>query len=282
VLIIDDDAHVRELVRTRFENNNFRVLEAPTGELGVAFFGDAVDVIDVVVIDVGLPGIDGFNVLRRIRASSNVPIVMLTASDGESDRVLGLEIGADDYVVKPFLMRELVARVRALLRRAHPPESVDDPDILQFGNVTVDLHAFEVFFDGTAQGLTAGAQDVDAISIVDGTLYFSTVGNTNPTGLTGTADDADIYSWDGTSFARVWDASAAGLPDGADIDGLTMIDTTHFFVSFGNAKTSLPAIGVVQDEDVVEFDGDWSIFFDGTEQGLGASGQLDLDAIDIG
>lgn len=151
VLVIDDDAHVRELVRTRLEANNFRVLEADTGERGMTVFDDAVD---VVVIDVGLPGIDGFSVLRRIRASSAVPIVMLTASDGESDRVLALDIGADDYIIKPFLPRELVARVRAVLRRTQRPDTVEDPDTLRFGNVTVDLHAFEVQRDGQTLALT--------------------------------------------------------------------------------------------------------------------------------
>ena len=112
-------------------------------------------------------------------------------------------------------------------------------------------------------------------------LYFSTVGNTNPPGVGGTADDADIYAWNGASFSRVLDASVVGLPAGANVDGYVRIDGTHFLLSFSGATTAVPVIGNVQDEDVVYYNaGAWSVYFDGTPKGLTADNQ-DVDAFDI-
>jgi hypothetical protein len=127
--------------------------------------------------------------------------------------------------------------------------------------------------------LTAAGQDIDAMDIVGGVLYFSTVGNTNPPNVGGTADDADIYSWNGSAFARVFDATAAGVPGGANIDGLKVVDGNTFYMSFTGDVT---IAGVAyQDEDVVLYDaGTWSLYFDGTARGLTAAGQ-DIDAMDI-
>jgi hypothetical protein len=153
--------------------------------------------------------------------------------------------------------------------------AVQDEDVVYYNN-----GAWSVYFDGTGLGLTAGNQDLDAIDIIGGTLYFSTLGNTNPPGLGGTADDADIYSWNGVSFARVWDASAAGLAGTADVDGLSFVDAAHFYLSF-NTNTDLAGLGTVQGEDVVYYDnGTWSVYFDGTAQGLTAP-QQQVDAIDV-
>jgi hypothetical protein len=153
--------------------------------------------------------------------------------------------------------------------------TVQDEDVIYYNN-----GAWSVYFDGTGLGLTAGNQDLDAIDIIGGTLYFSTLGNTNPPGLGGTADDADIYSWNGTSFARVWDASAAGLAGTADVDGLSFVDAAHFYLSF-NTTTALAGLGTVQGEDVVYYDnGTWSVYFDGTSQGL-TTPQQQVDAIDV-
>ncbi|MDJ0323686.1 S8 family serine peptidase [Cryobacterium sp. PH31-AA6] len=154
--------------------------------------------------------------------------------------------------------------------------AVQDEDVVFY-----DAGTWSVFFDGTARGLTAANQDLDAISVVGGTLFFSTVGNTNPPGVTGAADDADIYSWNGSAFARVWDASANGLAAGANLDGLVRVDATHFYLSF-SADTTVPGLGAVQDEDVLYYNaGTWSVYFDGTAHGLGASGNLDVDAFDL-
>lgn len=157
---------------------------------------------------------------------------------------------------------------------------VQDEDVVFYNAGT-----WSVYFDGTANGLgTTGNLDLDAISVAGTTLYFSTFGNTNPPGVGGTADDADIYSWNGTSFARVIDATAITnpLPAAANVDGFVRFDATHFSVSFSADTTTLPVLGAVQDEDVVYYNaGTWSVYFDGTAHGLGTSGNLDVDAFDV-
>lgn len=154
--------------------------------------------------------------------------------------------------------------------------TVQDEDIVYF-----NAGAWSVQFDGTAFGLTAGNLDIDAFDYVGPTLYLSTSGNTNPPGAGGAADDADIYRWNGgSSYTRIFDASTAGLPGGANVDGLTMVDTTHFYLSF-TSDVAITGLGTVQDEDVIYYNaGAWSIRVDGTGLGL-TSGNLDLDAIDI-
>ncbi|MGD9958243.1 multicopper oxidase domain-containing protein [Nocardioides sp.] len=155
--------------------------------------------------------------------------------------------------------------------------TVQDEDIVYYDN-----GAWSTYFDGTARGLTANNQDLDAISIVGATIYFSTVGNTNPPGVTGAADDADIYSWNGTAFARVVDATAIGLPAATNVDGLVWQDSTHQYLSFAPDTTVVPGLGATQDEDVVHRGGTaWSTYFNGTAHGLGTSGNLDLDAFDL-
>ena len=116
ILLIEDEADIADLLRLYFENEGFRLVHAESGEIGL----ERLDERDprVVLLDIGLPGIDGIEVCRRIRATSDVPVIMLTARDSEVDTVVGLEIGADDYVTKPFSARELVARVKAVLRRS--------------------------------------------------------------------------------------------------------------------------------------------------------------------
>lgn len=126
------------------------VTEAATGEHGLELMNES---FDLVLVDVGLPGIDGFTVVRAIRERHLTPIVMLTAAADEPDRVLGLELGADDYVVKPFLTREFVARVHALLRRSVRGEAVDSGKIT-FGRIVIDPLAQEVVRDGNALHLT--------------------------------------------------------------------------------------------------------------------------------
>ncbi len=154
--------------------------------------------------------------------------------------------------------------------------AVQDEDIVYYNAGT-----WSVYFDGTAAGLTSNNQDIDAFNIVGGTIYFSTAGNTNPPGVGGTADDADIYSWNGTSFTRVWDATAAGFATTANVDGFVRgVDNTHFYLSFVT-DTTVPGLGTVQDEDVVfNSSGTWSVYFDGTAHGL-TSNNLDIDAFDI-
>ena len=156
--------------------------------------------------------------------------------------------------------------------------TVQDEDVVYYNN-----GVWSLYFDGTAHGLgTSNNLDIDAMDIVGGVLYFSTAGNTNPPGVGGTADDADIYAWDGTSYTRVWDATAAGLAGGANVDGFVRVDATHFYLSFSSTSTTLPGIGTVQDEDIVfNNNGVWSVFFDGTAYGLGTSNNLNIDAFDL-
>ena len=116
VLLIEDEEEIADLLRMAFDREGLRLVHATSGEDGLALL----DTYDprVVLLDVGLPGIDGFEVCRRIRKDSDVPVIMLTARDTEIDTIVGLEIGADDYVTKPFSVRELLARVTAVLRRS--------------------------------------------------------------------------------------------------------------------------------------------------------------------
>jgi DNA-binding response OmpR family regulator len=119
VLLIEDEEEIAELLRMAFEREGFRLVHASSGESGLDRLRDRE--ARVVLLDVGLPGIDGFEVCRRIRSGSAVPVIMLTARDTEIDTIVGLELGADDYVTKPFSVRELVARTKAVLRRSEDP-----------------------------------------------------------------------------------------------------------------------------------------------------------------
>lgn len=164
--------------------------------------------------------------------------------------------------------------------------NVKDEDIVHW-NGTV----WSMYFDGSLHGMNASSgHDINAFTIVGatagtgGTLYFSTVGNARPQGLTGPIDNADIYSWDGTVFAKVWDATDNGIPRSAELNGMGFVDATDIYMSFGDDNTRIPGIGRHQDEDVVHFDGvtdTWDLYFDGTTNGLGTSGNLQLDAIDV-
>ena len=136
VLLVEDEPSVGELVRTYLSRDGYSVVWVRSGE-------DALVELDrrpvrIVVLDIGLPGKDGFDVCREIRMRSKVPIVMLTARDEEPDRIVGLEVGADDYMTKPFNPRELVARVRAILRRAAPDRARRESAVLHHGDLSVD------------------------------------------------------------------------------------------------------------------------------------------------
>src|ERR687886_1462099 len=119
ILLVDDEEAVQKLLSYPLERDGFRVLQARNGEEALALF-DA-EPVDLVVLDLMLPKVDGLEVCKRLRADSDVPIIMLTARGDELDKVLGLELGADDYITKPFSIREFRSRVRALLRRATAP-----------------------------------------------------------------------------------------------------------------------------------------------------------------
>ena len=134
VLLIEDEEEIADLLRMAFEREGFRLIHAADGESGLERMRDRDP--RAVLLDVGLPGIDGFEVCRRIRAISDVPVIMLTARDTEIDTIVGLEIGADDYVTKPFSVRELVARVKAVLRRSE--ETPIERTVLEVGEFVID------------------------------------------------------------------------------------------------------------------------------------------------
>lgn len=157
ILLVDDEAIVREVVERYLRQEGFRVEQAADGPEALRRFAAARP--DLVVLDLMLPGVDGLEVCRRIRAQSNVPIVMLTAKGDETDTVIGLGVGADDYVAKPFSPRELVARIKAVLRRAGAqPTSEDDP--LHFGAIVIRPDRRQVEVDGQAVDLTAREFDL--------------------------------------------------------------------------------------------------------------------------
>ena len=142
LLVIDDEANLRHTVSYALRQEGYEVLTAADGDEGLAVFRQAAP--DLVILDVMLPGQDGFEVCRRLRRESDVPVVMLTARDTELDKIVGLEIGADDYLAKPFSMRELIARVRALLRRSSRRADAELPATLDRDGISVDAARREV------------------------------------------------------------------------------------------------------------------------------------------
>jgi DNA-binding response OmpR family regulator len=146
VVVVEDDPSIADLVDTYLRRDGFRVYQASDGETALKTIRDRQP--KLLILDLGLPGqIDGIEVCRHVRATSDIPIIMLTARDDELDRVLGLEMGADDYVTKPFSPRELVARVKAILRRAERPAVT--PSVVTVGTIDVDLGRREARLAGT-------------------------------------------------------------------------------------------------------------------------------------
>ncbi|MEN8040088.1 MAG: response regulator transcription factor [Actinomycetota bacterium] len=152
ILIVDDEPELRRMLRNYLLNDGFTVDDVATGSDAATYLQATAP--DLVILDVGLPDIDGFEVLRRIRASSEVPVIMLTARADEIDRVVGLSVGADDYVTKPFSPRELAARINAVLRRGRATEP-SSTDLLDFHGLSIDARSREVRADGATVELSA-------------------------------------------------------------------------------------------------------------------------------
>src|SRR3989442_15434301 len=153
ILLVDDEDSVQKLLTYPLERDGFRVVQARDGEQALRLFGD--ERIDLVVLDLMLPKVDGLEVCKRLRAGSDVPIIMLTARGEELDKVLGLELGADDYITKPFSIREFRSRVRALLRRASVSRQVDGGgDVISAEGLTIDLARRAVEIRGERVQLT--------------------------------------------------------------------------------------------------------------------------------
>lgn len=154
ILVVDDDPHIREVICFALEKAGMHVAAAKDGAEALTQFERAAP--DLVVLDIGMPEIDGLEVCRRIRKSSDTPILFLSARSDEIDRVLGLELGGDDYVTKPFSPRELVARVSAILKRAKPATAPAEANgVLERGQLRLDPDRFDVRYGGASVQLTA-------------------------------------------------------------------------------------------------------------------------------
>ena len=156
ILIADDDAHIRQLLAFALRKAGFEVAESGDGE--AALKAIAARAPQLVVLDINMPGMDGLEVCRRLRATSEIPILFLSSRDDEIDRVLGMELGADDYVVKPFSPREVVARVTAILRRTdgQKGKTAPSPDAgMVHGKLTLDPSGWRAVWDGRDVPLTA-------------------------------------------------------------------------------------------------------------------------------
>ena len=154
ILIVDDDPHIRQLLVFALGKAGFDTIEAGDGEAAVVM--GQLNAPDLVVLDINMPRMDGLEVCRRLRAQGDTPILFLSSRDDEIDRVLGIELGADDYVVKPFSPREVVARVMAILRRtgSRPPDVAKGGAHITHGNIMLDIEGWRACWNGTDVPLT--------------------------------------------------------------------------------------------------------------------------------
>src|SRR3990172_568059 len=150
ILVVDDEPQLVKVLRGYLEQAGFRVVTAHDGQMALTQYKH--EKPDLILLDLNLPGMDGIDVARRLRATSNVPIIMVTARVEETDRLIGLELGADDYVTKPFSLREVVARVRAVLRRAEAEPMT--PEIIRVADIVIDLTRHTVARGGEPIDLT--------------------------------------------------------------------------------------------------------------------------------
>lgn len=144
IMIVDDDENIAQLVRLYLEKEGFEIISSNRGDAALAAF--KANPPSLVLLDIMLPGIDGWQVCRAIRQISSIPIIMLSAKDETFDKVLGLELGADDYITKPFDPKELVARVKAVLRRGQSDQQ--ENDTVSFPGLTISMSRYEVFYQG--------------------------------------------------------------------------------------------------------------------------------------
>ena len=158
LLVVDDDAELRELLQEYLEQKGYAVVcveDAPAMDAALA-----AHTVDLVVLDIMLPGEDGLSIARRLKEQGNSPIIMLSAQGEDVDRIVGLEVGADDYMAKPFNPRELLARIRAVLRRGTARDAAEDEHLVSFGPFVLDLNAHRLVNDGKVVSLTGGEFDL--------------------------------------------------------------------------------------------------------------------------
>lgn len=153
ILIVDDEPRYVRLMEANLLSDNYQVLKAYNGEQALEIVANQNP--DLVLLDIMMPVLDGFTVCERIRKFSTIPIIVVTVKGEEQDRVRGLDLGADDYIVKPFSATELLARVRAVLRRAARPTSVPTPSVFRHGSMEIDMAKAEVFLNGKMVYLSA-------------------------------------------------------------------------------------------------------------------------------
>jgi DNA-binding response OmpR family regulator len=199
VLVVEDDTSIARSLNDSLSDAGFTVTHVANGRDAIAAAGEA----DVILLDLGLPDIDGYDVCRTVRAESSVPIIVVTARSEEFDRVLGLELGADDYMVKPFGFRELVARIRAVTRRAGTDlDSADDASnqTIAVGPLTIDRRAHRVLFAGTEIAFTPKEFELLAYLAEDA-------------GAVRTRADIIEHVWDANWFGptKTVDAHVAGI-----------------------------------------------------------------------
>lgn len=153
VLIVDDEYKIRDMVKTYLQNEGYSHLEAENGNEALEIIKR--EKIDIVLLDVMMPGMDGYQVLREIRAyQKKLPVIMLTAKTDEVDKLVGLEMGSDDYITKPFSLRELVARMRAVLRRSQDKNEVIEDEIIERGEIKIITSKYEVYVNDRKLNLT--------------------------------------------------------------------------------------------------------------------------------
>ncbi|MBE6044163.1 MULTISPECIES: response regulator [Clostridium] len=153
IVIVDDEEHIQELIKFNLENNGYEVICASDGSKALNLIKN--ELPQLVLLDVMLPGLDGYEVCKEMRkdsSTSNIPIIMITAKGEEIDKILGLELGADDYITKPFSIRELIARTKAVLRRSKTQGIIDS--IYKFGNIIIDFEKHEIIKSGKRIDLT--------------------------------------------------------------------------------------------------------------------------------
>lgn len=151
VLLVEDEEKMRELIKIAFKKENFEAIEATDGKQGLNLF--KTNQVDIVILDIMLPEVDGWTVCREIRRASNIPIILLTARGEEFDKLFGFELGADDYMVKPFSPKELIARIKALLRRSEIKNS-DSASYFQVGDIVINRLSREVLVNEKQINLT--------------------------------------------------------------------------------------------------------------------------------
>lgn len=172
VLIVEDESRIREMVKDYLENEGFEVDEADTGVEGVNKFKE--NTYDIIILDIMLPGIDGWTVCREIRRSSEVPIIMLTARGEEYDKLFGFELGADDYLTKPFSPKELVARMKAVLKRGKTGSSANDRSaVFQYKDLVINLESRKVTINGKSIDMTPKEFDLLSFFVTNPDKVFT-------------------------------------------------------------------------------------------------------------